>query len=121
MDKKTFGEYVNTNQPKYVKDNIRIELNIYHDNYDFISAKHIGYRCPSMYNDSPPENGNCDLSEYIDKEGKKNLLLLFLSDDYSEQLYLKLKVHDIDTLEILYDSYNTTTPGTILKRAESDF
>ena len=90
--------------------NLKVEFTSYHPsfgNYDYISANHYGWECPSMYHDTPPEKGNCDiLTQWWNPTAQthqKGLLLQFTTDDYSERCYLSLEVLDENTLMIIRD------------------
>lgn len=111
MQKVDFIEFVKNEKPCYINDNLKIQFIRYNQKGSFFSAKHYGWTCPSMYHDSPVENGCCYICDYDYKSG---LFLNFESDDYAQTTYLVLKVVDKNTLEITYDQYKISNPGTKL-------
>jgi hypothetical protein len=109
MEGSKFITFVKENNPTYVcQEDSNYKISLKHlEKCDFLSAKHFGWRCQSMYNDSPPENGCCDVREAYQNERYqwvRGLFLNFTSDDYSEQVYLMLEVSDdFQTLTVVKD------------------
>ena len=94
-----FRSFVLT-EPIYENGDLKIKFDK-SNAYSFLSAKHYGWKCPSMYNDSPEENGNCDVKQY-----EKGLSLEFTEDNYSERVYLSVYIpEDLQSLVILQDDY----------------
>lgn len=93
----------------YKKDNLEIIILKTPVTKTYIDVTHHGWRCPSMYNDTPPESG---LGETLfTVTDTINIIMEFRSDDYSEQIYLKfLFSNDFESITILDGAYK----GTIL-------
>lgn len=109
-----FKAFVNEKEPTYENGDLRIVFNKQSGLGGILSAKHYGWRCPSMYNDSPYENGCCEHDRF---ELHKRLILNFTEDNYSEREYLRLLVpDDFLSLEVLDDDHNRK--GLILKLKE---
>jgi len=121
MDRTSFVEFVNGEQPIYANDNLKIELIkcSHHENRCFISVNHNGWKCSSLDCDSNPECGCGDVFDiYVDyKSTRKGIFLKFTSDDYSQQILLTVEVINRQTLSIIFDDDdNITTPNTLLHR-----
>lgn len=112
-----FIKFLNENKPQYKgqsnKGEVKICLETYHNISKFVSGKHYGWNKPTMYHDTLPENYCADLVEY-DYTSGPGIFLKFTSDDYTERVYLKVKVLDLNTLVVLYDAYCPDMQGTKL-------
>ena len=67
-----------------------------------------GWKCPSMYHDSPDNEDSGHLDQWWPGEGK-GLFLVYDSDDYAQIVYLCLQVLDRDTLRVVCE-YNGRKP-----------
>lgn len=63
-----------------------------------------GWKCPSMYNDSPDNEDSGHLDTRWQGVGE-GLFLVYDSDDYAQIVYLCLQVLDQDTLRVVCE-YN---------------
>ena len=111
MVQQSFYEYAVKNKPVYSNGSeLKINFKTTTNENTFLFATHTGWICPSMYNDSPPNAGLCDIDAY----SSDNVKLCFTSDDYAMENYLCLEVIDNETLKVVKDKY-FKREGTILK------
>ena len=111
-----FKKFIAEKDVEYRNGDLRIVFYNNSLNDKSLSVKHYGWECPSMYNDSPTENGYCDfhnLFELINGQ-QIGLILSFTEDNYTRQEYLNLLVQDFDTIVVRKDRYERT--GLTLKR-----
>ncbi len=112
-----FKEFINSNKPSYTNNDLGIE---FREANEFIRVNHYGWMCPSMYGDSPPEDGIGKIvTSFYDTNNKiyteKGLFLKFESDDYSMRTYLLVQVSD-DFSELIVKEDDYGRSGTKLIR-----
>lgn len=115
MNKSEFVEFVESTKPEYASaDGIKIikTLGYWGDpksSYShYIRMNHVGWKCPGMYKDSPPDENSARIKNEWEGYGN-GLFLVCESDDYAEIPYLTLQVVDRDTLRLV-DEYNGCKP-----------
>ena len=109
-----FKTFINSNQPTYQNGDLKVVFIKQHNIGGIVLAKHYGWRCPSMYNDSADEDGCCEHDRF-ELELNKRLILNFTEDNYGEREYLSLLVsNDFQSLYVLNDDYKRK--GLILSR-----
>lgn len=98
-----FKDFISRTGPIYTNGDLKIIFNPNADKGSFLSAMHHGWNCPSMYDDSPPEDGCCTISNYFN--GNRGLFLEFTEDNYSWRTYLVLQIIDHDSIIVIKDDY----------------
>ena len=100
-----FKTFINSNQPTYQNGDLKVAFTRQACLGGIFVAKHYGWRCPSMYNDSLDEDGCCEHDRF-ELELNKQLILSFTEDNYGEREYLSLLVSDdFESLQVLNDDY----------------
>lgn len=110
-------EFFSTEQT-YENGNFKIAFDKFDSRFEFLSAMHYGWKCPSSYKDSSPEKGCCDIRDYgwdhhtdIVKGG---IILAFTADDHTERTYLTLQMLHPSVLIVRNDLYNKNNIGMVL-------
>jgi hypothetical protein len=117
MFERRFKEFINSGKAEYVNGNLRIVFEKVDERFRFLSAKHYGWPCPSMYTMPQIEDGNCDVrnSYWNDqkREHERGLFLMFTEDTYSQRVYLVIRVaEDLQSIIVKKDDYDRA--GTVL-------
>src|SRR5437773_2593522 len=78
----TLKEFFSSEDHIYTNDDLKITFKKANESYPLVSVIHEGWHRPSMYNDTPPDHGSCNIRFSI-LENKIVILFIFESDDYS--------------------------------------
>lgn len=83
----------------------------------YFHLKHNPWRMPSIYHDSDPSEGTCDIvQDYIQEKWYVDCT----SDDYAERTYLKIEVMSHTRIKIIYSNRGQDDAGLILERANTN-
>lgn len=90
-----FRQILEIKQHVYKKDALEIIISKTPATKKWVDVVHHGWKCPSMYHDSPPENG-IGHTLFLVKNPEENddfisFMLEFTSDDYAVSTYLKFE------------------------------
>jgi hypothetical protein len=101
-------DFILEQEPTYVNGDLSITF--YKDDIPLIKAKHYGWKCPSIYGVSIPEDGYGEIDDCY--KNRQKLLIKFESFSWPRQVYLTIEVLSKDSIVVRYDKcfhYNGVT------------
>lgn len=121
MEIDEFVAFIKEVKPIYINCNFSIQFtNYWESTYRYINTVHKGWKVPTMYNDTDPnENSGEIVQQHYDFKTNSLINGLFLdytSDDYTERSYLLLQILDKNTIKIVYDEQHPNNENLILNR-----